>query len=113
MTTNKRHSPEQIREIERKKYEMLEEARGENVDIEEAKEKYYESAENYLSALANRREEIDKEKIIDVIETLMCIKQYFWASMDKNGIEANIYKKCKDSIEELKEVINEEQDSDY
>ena len=57
MTTNKRHSPEQIREIERKRREILEEARGENMDIDEAREKYYESAEKYLLALANRRED--------------------------------------------------------
>jgi len=31
MTTNKRHSPEQVREIERKKREILDEARGDNV----------------------------------------------------------------------------------
>ena len=31
MTTNKRHSPEQVREIERKKREMLDEARGDNM----------------------------------------------------------------------------------
>ena len=32
MTTNKRHSPEQVREIERKKREMLDGSRGDNMD---------------------------------------------------------------------------------